>query len=101
MKDEQGGSGSSRSSPGGGTYQEAKFEEDADKVVEFYRDQGYIAARVGQPELKVLEDSTDGKTRWIQLRIPVTEGHALPGRRRSTSTATRSSRPRPCGRCSS
>ncbi len=57
-----------------GTYQEAKFEEDADKVVEYYRDKGYIAARVGQPELKTLDDSPDKKTRWVQLRVPVSEG---------------------------
>ena len=59
---------------GGGTYREDKFAEDAEKVVEYYRDKGYIAARVGQPELKVLEDEKDGKTRYVQLRIPVTEG---------------------------
>ncbi|HSL22354.1 MAG TPA: outer membrane protein assembly factor BamA [Vicinamibacterales bacterium] len=59
---------------GGGTYKEDKFEEDAEKVIEHYRDKGYIAARVGSPELKVLEDSRDGKSRWIQLSIPVTEG---------------------------
>ncbi|MGE5813533.1 MAG: outer membrane protein assembly factor BamA, partial [Acidobacteriota bacterium] len=59
---------------GGGTYKEDKFEEDAQKVVDFYRDHGYIAARVGNPELKVVQDSSDKKSRWIQLRIPVTEG---------------------------
>jgi outer membrane protein insertion porin family len=59
---------------GGGTYQEAKFEEDADKIVEYYQNEGYVRARVGQPELKVLENSKDGKERWVQLRIPVTEG---------------------------
>jgi outer membrane protein insertion porin family len=59
---------------GGGTFKEAKFEEDAEKVVEHYRNEGYIAAQVGQPELKVLEDSKDGRTRHIQLRVPVTEG---------------------------
>ena len=59
---------------GGGTYREDKFAEDADKVLEFYRDKGYITARVGQPELKILEDAPDGKTRWVQLRVPVTEG---------------------------
>jgi outer membrane protein insertion porin family len=59
---------------GGGTYKEAKFEEDADKIVEHYRNKGYIAARVGQPEIRVMENEKDGKTRWIQLRIPVTEG---------------------------
>ncbi len=57
-----------------GTYQEAKFEEDAEKVVEYYRDKGYIAARVGQPELKTLDDSSDRKTRWVQLRVPISEG---------------------------
>ncbi len=59
---------------GRGTYNAAKFEEDADKIVEDYRSHGYIQARVGQPELKYLEDSTQGDVRWMQLRIPVTEG---------------------------
>jgi outer membrane protein insertion porin family len=59
---------------GGGTFNEAMFEEDAQRVVEHYHNEGYPQARVGQPELKTLEDTKDGKTRWIQLRIPVTEG---------------------------
>ncbi|MBI2834241.1 MAG: BamA/TamA family outer membrane protein [Acidobacteria bacterium] len=57
-----------------GTYQESKFEDDAEKVVEHYRDKGYIMARVGQPDLKYLRDSPDGKTRWVRLEIPVQEG---------------------------
>ncbi|MGH9373658.1 MAG: outer membrane protein assembly factor BamA [Vicinamibacterales bacterium] len=60
---------------GGGTYKEDKFGEDAEKIIEHYRNEGYITAQVGQPELKVLEDEKDGKTRWVQLRIPVTEGN--------------------------
>ena len=59
---------------GRGKYQEAKFEEDADHIVEFYRNRGYVQARVGQPALKVLEDSPDKETRWVQLDIPVDEG---------------------------
>jgi outer membrane protein insertion porin family len=59
---------------GGGTYKQDKYEEDADKVLEYYRNNGYVRAQVGQPEMKVLEDEKNGKTRWIQLRIPVTEG---------------------------
>ncbi len=59
---------------GSGTYKEDKFEEDADRVVEYYRDRGYIGVRVGQPDLKILEDSKDKTTRWVQLRIPITEG---------------------------
>ena len=59
---------------GSGTYKEAKFEDDAEKVVEYYRQRGYVQARVGQPQLKILRDSNDGKTRWIQLQVPVTEG---------------------------
>ena len=59
---------------GGGTYKEDKFAEDADKLLEYYRDRGYITARIGQPELKVLEDSEDNTTRHVQLRVPVTEG---------------------------
>jgi outer membrane protein insertion porin family len=60
---------------GGGTYKEEKFGEDAEKVIEHYRNEGYIAAQVGQPELKIIEDEADGRTRWVQLRIPITEGN--------------------------
>jgi outer membrane protein insertion porin family len=59
---------------GSGTYKEAEYEADVERVVEYYQNRGYVRARVGQPELKTLESSKDGKTRWIQLRIPVTEG---------------------------
>jgi outer membrane protein insertion porin family len=59
---------------GKGKYQEAKFEEDAEKIVEYYRNKGYITARVGQPEIKVLEDSKDGEVRWVQLDVPIDEG---------------------------
>jgi outer membrane protein insertion porin family len=57
-----------------GTFQEPKFEEDADKIIEYYRDHGYIRVNVGAPEVKVITDSEDKKTRWIELEIPITEG---------------------------
>ena len=57
-----------------GTYQETKFDDDAEKVTAYYRDHGYLRANVGVPELKVIEDSEDKKTRWIELKIPLTEG---------------------------
>ncbi|HEX7087432.1 MAG TPA: outer membrane protein assembly factor BamA [Vicinamibacterales bacterium] len=59
---------------GRGTWQEAMFEEDADRIIEHYRNHGYIAARVGQPEITVLNDSKDGKERFIKVTVPVTEG---------------------------
>jgi outer membrane protein insertion porin family len=59
---------------GRGTYQEGKFDEDAERVTEFYRDHGYVKAALGQPDLKFIEDSSDKKTRFVELRIPVTEG---------------------------
>ncbi len=93
------GKGFSSFITGAGTYQEDKFEEDADKVTAYYRDHGYISARVGEPELRYVEDSADRKTRWVTLRIPVTEGERYRvGELRSR--ATRSSSPRRCGGCS-
>ena len=56
------------------TYKQTGFEEDADRIVSFYRDRGYLAARVGQPTIRTLEDTEDGRTRWVALNIPVTEG---------------------------
>ncbi|MGE5835862.1 MAG: outer membrane protein assembly factor BamA [Acidobacteriota bacterium] len=57
-----------------GTYQEMKFQDDAQKVTEFYGNEGYARAQVGQPQLETIEDSKDGRKRWIRLRIPVDEG---------------------------
>jgi len=58
----------------GGTYKAALFAEDADQIQAYYRDEGYLEALVDQPEVKVLEETPDGKTRWVQLIIPITEG---------------------------
>jgi outer membrane protein insertion porin family len=58
---------------GGGTYQQAKDAEDAQALTMFMRNRGYVFAQVGQPQLEVIEDSEDGETRWVRLRIPVDE----------------------------
>ena len=57
-----------------GAYNETTFADDAQRVEDYYRNQGYVAVRVGQPEVRTLDDSADGKTRFVQLRIPVYEG---------------------------
>ena len=57
-----------------GAYNETTYADDAQRVEDYYRDQGYVAVRVGQPEVRALDDSPDGKTRFVQLRIPVYEG---------------------------
>ena len=59
---------------GKGTYQEAKFDTDAEKLTEYYRNKGYITARIGQPQIKTLEDSEDKETRWVELTVPIDEG---------------------------
>ncbi|MGH9256041.1 MAG: outer membrane protein assembly factor BamA [Vicinamibacterales bacterium] len=58
----------------GGTYKADKFETDADLIQAYYRNEGYVRAQIGQPEIQTLQDSGDRTTRWIRLRIPVTEG---------------------------
>jgi outer membrane protein insertion porin family len=59
---------------GRGTFNEDKYADDAERVIEYYIDRGYINAQVGQPQLRELDDSDNGRVRWVQLRIPVTEG---------------------------
>ncbi len=59
---------------GKGTFKADKYEEDAERVGQYYRNQGFVQARIGAPEMKTLAESADKKTRWIELRIPVTEG---------------------------
>ena len=60
--------------PGSSVYQEDKFEEDAEMVVAFYRENGYLQINVGEPTLKPIRDSKDGTQRYMTLEIPVTEG---------------------------
>ena len=43
-------------------------------VVAFYRERGYLQVNVGQPNLKPIRDSKDGKERFMTLEIPITEG---------------------------
>jgi outer membrane protein insertion porin family len=59
---------------GSGQYQESKFEEDAQRVTDYYSDHGYAQARVGSPQVERLRDSPDGKVREVRLRVPVDEG---------------------------
>jgi outer membrane protein insertion porin family len=59
---------------GRGAYKQDKYAEDAEKVVGFYRDHGYLRVRVDNPELRTLETDADGRTRHVALIIPVTEG---------------------------
>ncbi|MBM3779206.1 MAG: hypothetical protein FJW23_13395, partial [Acidimicrobiia bacterium] len=58
----------------GGLYKADRYEEDAELVSQYYRNNGYIQARVGAPELRTIETDPDGETRWVELRVPVTEG---------------------------
>ena len=53
------------------------------------------------PELKTLQDSPDGKTRWIQVRVPVTEGPAVPRWRVHVCRQHGGRSPKGCGRSSS
>jgi outer membrane protein insertion porin family len=57
-----------------GTYQEAKFGDDAEKVRDYYNNKGYVRAQLGTPQIETIEDTKDGKTRWIRLNIPIDEG---------------------------
>ena len=59
---------------GRGTYRPLGFEQDADLLVAHYRNNGYIEAQVGQPELEYLDISATGESRPVRLRIPVSEG---------------------------
>ena len=59
---------------GGGTFKEDKFADDASLVEDYYKDHGYVRVQVGAPQIEKIEDSKDGKTRWVRLRIPVDEG---------------------------
>ena len=49
-------------------------EQDVERVLSYYHDNGYVTASVGAPVVNAIEDSANGKTRSVDLQIPVTEG---------------------------
>jgi outer membrane protein insertion porin family len=57
-----------------GEYRELEFEEDAQRVLDYYQNNGYLRARVGTQQIERLGDSEDGTVRNIRLVIPVDEG---------------------------
>ena len=59
---------------GRGAYKPEEYEEDAERVEAYYRDEGYITAQIGQPDIEYLELSEDGESRGMRLVIPVDEG---------------------------
>jgi outer membrane protein insertion porin family len=59
---------------GSGKYQEQKLGDDIQKVTDFYRENGYMQARLGLQQLDVIGDSSDHTERYVRLRIPVDEG---------------------------
>jgi outer membrane protein insertion porin family len=65
---------------GRGTYSEPKFDEDAEKVVAYYRDHGYLRANVGVPDLKVIRGFRRQENAVGRTAHPDHRGAALQGR---------------------
>ena len=86
--------------PGSSVYQEDKFEEDAQMIVDFYRERGYLQVNVGQPNLKPLRDSKDGKTRFMTLESSGQRGRALPHRQVRVRRQRQGAGARSCARSS-
>ncbi len=59
---------------GDAIYNESLFPEDAERVTDFYRRNGYATAQIGQPAIETVRLAPDGSRRWIRLRVPVDEG---------------------------
>ena len=55
-------------------FREELFAEDADRIVQAYRDRGYVTATVGTPEIHDDVRADDSKTQWVSLTVPIVEG---------------------------
>ncbi len=55
-------------------YREDRFPEDADRIVQAYRDRGFIDARVGTPVTSGTSASAAGGSGVMDVTVPVTEG---------------------------
>ena len=58
----------------GSTYKKGGFEEDAERVVRVLPEPRVHRGPRRGAIARTIEDSTDGKARWVALHIPVTEG---------------------------
>jgi outer membrane protein insertion porin family len=57
-----------------GRYDTNRIAEDSQRVEDYYRDLGYVRARVEAPEVRPLDTSPDGSVQAVQLRVAVDEG---------------------------
>jgi outer membrane protein insertion porin family len=55
-----------------GLFKEDKFKDDLEKVVEIYKENGYLDAKVEDYNLDF--DQGEGKQQWLNIKIIVTEG---------------------------
>ena len=86
---------------GRGTYQENLFEEDAERIVEAYREKGYIFAQVGAPELEVPRRLHRRRHPLGRAPGPGGRGQALPRRQLHLRRQHGRQDPTPSGRSSS
>ena len=59
---------------GSGTYKQDSIPEDLERLMAFYRDHGYLRARIDNPEVRVVGNGDDGRRRYVELHVPVAEG---------------------------
>ena len=74
---------------GRGTYHEEKFPEDAERITEYYRNNGYVRANVGEPEVRVLERQRRQEDALDRAADPGRSRASATGSARSISTAIR------------
>ena len=99
---EQGRRHASRSSPAAAPTRKTSSTRTPRRCIEYYRDQRLHRARsVGQPELKIARGLEGRQDALGRAADPGHRRAALQGRRVRVRPATRSSRPKACGRCSS
>lgn len=56
------------------TFSDTAFDADAQRILDYYHENGYVMATVGAPVSRVVEALSNAKTRWVDLQIPVSEG---------------------------
>lgn len=57
-----------------GLFQEDKFKEDLDKIIDLYKEHGYLDAKVQDYDFSY--DDKNGKKEWLYIKIIVSEGQA-------------------------
>ncbi len=55
-------------------FDDGRLEADAERILDYYHDNGYAFATVGSPIVTAVDEISSPTTRWVDVQLPIVEG---------------------------